>query len=54
MKNKKPYRIAAAAVFVPPRSEFKEETTEFLIMSIHYQRSKFSDLKFIVGGDIIP
>ena len=52
LKNKKLYRIAAAAVYVPPISEFKEETTEFLIMSIIYLRSKFFDLKFIVGGDI--
>ena len=52
LKNRKPYRIAAAAVYVPPRSELKEETNEFLIMSIHYLRSKFSDLKFIVSGDI--
>ena len=43
LKDKKLYKIAAAAVNVLPRSEFKEETTEFLIMSIHYLRSKFSD-----------
>ena len=52
LKDKKTHRIAAAAVYVPPRSKLKDETTEFLIMSIHFLRSKFDDLRFMIGGDV--
>jgi len=45
-------RIAVAAIYVPPRSRKKADITEYLMSSVHYIKSKFNDIKFLLGGDI--
>ena len=53
IKNKnRVNRIAACSLYVSPRSRKKAETCEFLTSSIHMLKSKYDNLKFIIGGDI--
>ena len=44
--------VAAAAIYVPPRSKYIEETIEFIVMSIHFLKSRYDNVKFLIGGDI--
>ncbi len=53
IKNKnRVNRIAVCSLYVSPRSRKKAETCEFLTSSIHMLKSKYDNLKFIIGGDI--
>ena len=51
-QNNQTKKFAVAAVYVPPRSRKKAETTEFLISSVFLLLAKFDKIKFIICGDI--
>ena len=45
-------RIAVCSVYVSPRSQYKSETINHLIESIHLLRAKFdNEINFCIGGD---
>ena len=46
-------RLIVGSIYVSPRSQFKEETVEHIIHSIHYLRSMYdNDVSFLIGGDL--
>ena len=51
-QNNQTKKVAVVAVYVPPRSRKKAETTEFLISSVFLLLAKFDKIKFIICGDI--
>ena len=45
-------RIAICSVYISPRSRFKKETVEHIILSIHQLRAQYNnDINFCIGGD---
>ena len=50
--NMKVKRIAICSVYISPRSKFKKETIEHIILSIHLLRAQYNnDVNFCIGGD---
>ena len=46
-------KIVVASIYVSPRSQFKEETVEHIIDSIHFLKSKFdNEVSFLISGDL--
>ena len=46
-------KLVVGSIYVSPRSEFKDDTVEHIIQSIHYLRSKYdNDVSFLIGGDL--
>ena len=45
-------RIAIGSIYVSPRSQFKSQTIDHIIDSIHLLRAKYNnDITFCIGGD---
>ena len=45
-------RIAIGSIYVSPRSQFKSQTIDHIIDSIHLLRAKYNnDINFCIGGD---
>ena len=46
-------KLIVASVYVSPRSQYKEETVEHIIQTIHYLRSVHdNDVSFLISGDV--
>ena len=43
--------ICSASVYISPRSNLKKETIEHIISTIHYIRSRYDQIFFIITGD---
>ena len=45
-------RICVAAIYIAPRSPYKEESVDHIIHTIHYIRSKYNnEVNFLLAGD---
>ena len=52
LKMLKVKRIAVGSFYISPRSQYKNETIEHIIQSIHILRAKYDNqLNFLLGGD---
>ena len=45
-------RITVCSIYVSPRSRKKQETCEFVTSSVYVLKSRYDDLKFLIGGDV--
>ena len=46
-------RIEVASIYVSPRSQYKPETIDHIIETIHILRAKYdNDVNFCIGGDV--
>ena len=46
-------KVVVGSFYVSPKSQYKDETIDYIIQSIHFLRSKFdNNVSFLLGGDL--
>ena len=50
--NSRVKKIAVGSVYVSPKSQFKQDTIDHIIETLHIVRSTHDDVRFLFGGDL--